>query len=82
MTPLESEEFYNNLKAEGMTDAEIAESFIWSIKLTPEEEKIESDKFRKFIKDHKASKPLYKRLYRSIIKNYLSTKYKLQDRWK
>jgi len=38
MTQLEADEFYNKLKAEGLIDEEIAESYIFSVDLTPEED--------------------------------------------
>lgn len=82
MKQQESEDFYNTLKKEGMSDSDIADSFVWSIDKTPEEEKMETELFKKFIKEHKASKPWYNRLYSYFYCRYLSIKYRLQDRWK
>ena len=79
MTKEESEEFYQKRKAEGMTDAEIAESFVWSVDRTPEEEAEQAKAIAQFRKDYWAK---YSRWGRFILKskiNYLSCKYKFQD---
>lgn len=79
MTKEESEEFYNKLKTEGMSDADIAESFIWSIDQTPEEEIEQAKAMAQYRKEYWAKmKPWTRFILKSKI-NYLSCKYKLQE---
>ena len=81
MTKEESDEMYIELK-KTYTDEEIAESFIWSIDRTPEEDK----EFSKLISEHRkkyyADMSWFKRNKTKLYLRYLGIKYKIQDWYK
>lgn len=78
MTKEESEIFYNNLKKE-YTDEEIAESFVWSIELSPEEEKENNRQFKEFIKQRYSNMSFFEELKTKVKIKYIGLKYKIQD---
>ena len=81
MTKEESQKFYEELR-KTYTDEEIAESFVWSIDRSPEEEKELRDAMSAYRKKHYADMGWWKRNTTKIRIRYLGWKYRFQDWWR
>ncbi len=81
MTKEESKGVYAKMKADGLSDEDIADSYIWSWSQTPEEEAEQSKLFKEAIAKHRKEMGWKKRIYWYFRSNYLCYKYRYQD-WK
>ena len=80
MTKEESDKLYKELR-KTYTDEEIAESFVWSIDTTPEEDAEFSKMVREYRRKHYADMTWYQRNKTKLRIKYFSLKYRLQDWW-
>lgn len=81
LTKEEGKKVYADMKADGLSDEEIAESCIWSVERTPEEEAKMSADLKAFRAKHRKEMGWRKRVYCFFRSNYLCYKYRLQDWW-
>lgn len=81
LTKEESAQLYKDLRADGLTDEDIADSMIWSVEQTPEEEAEISKQLKEFRAKHRKEMGWRKRIYWYFRSNYLCYKYRYQD-WK